>query len=85
MSEKQESTPTIVFSGEIFEATYIKSLLEENGIPVFLKNEHMSSIAPWDVSPGGANPMHVVVSSIHYDEAIKLIESTEVAPEETED
>lgn len=85
MATKQEETPKIVFSGEIFEATYIKSLLEENGIPVFLRNEHMSSIAPWDVTPGGANPLHVVVSSLYYDQAIKLIESTEVNPEETED
>ncbi len=75
MKLSEEGKPVVVFEGELFEVTYVKQLLEENGIIVFLKNELMSSIAPWNLAAGGFNSLKITVSSLDYDEAVKIIES----------
>lgn len=63
-----------VFAGELWQATMIQNILEDNEIQVFLENELMGTIAPWRVVAGGFNPVKVVVSSLDYEQAIKLIE-----------
>lgn len=63
-----------VFSGELWKATMIKNVLEDNGIRAFLQNSLMGVIEPWVVTPGGFEPVKVVVSSIEYDKAIALVE-----------
>lgn len=84
MESPEESKPVVIFEGEIFEATYIKQLLEENEIAAFFENEHMSSIAPWNLTAGGANSLKVIISSLDYDEAIKIIETMDISPAEEE-
>lgn len=63
-----------VFSGQLWQATMIQNILEDNQINVFLENELMGTVAPWRVSAGGFNPVKVIVSSADYDQAIKIIE-----------
>ena len=63
-----------VFAGELWQATMIQNILEDNEIQVFLENELMGTIAPWRVVAGGFKPVKVVVSSLDYEQAIKLIE-----------
>ena len=83
MEPKKEIKPVIIYSGDIFKASYIKSVLEENGINAYFQNEYMSSIAPWYVEPGGSNTLKLIVSNLDYDQAIKII--VEIENENSED
>lgn len=74
MENQKESVPVQVFAGDFQQAHVIKNMLEHHGIPVFIENEMMSSIAPFQVTAGGLSPVKVVVSSSDRDEAVRLIE-----------
>jgi len=73
MKTENEINPVEVFSGTQWETTMIKSLLENEGIEVFLKNEIMGTLNPWHTSPGGVNPIKVVVSGQNLDKALQII------------
>jgi len=79
MNNQQEIKPAQVYSGDLVQATLLKGLLEDNGIPAFLENELMSTIAPWRLGSDAHNPVKLVVSSLDYDAAIKLIEEFNTA------
>ncbi|MGY4385785.1 nicotinic acid phosphoribosyltransferase [Pedobacter sp. UYP24] len=74
MADQSEINLIEAFAGELWQATMIQNILEDNQIKVFLENELMGTIAPWRVSAGGFNPVKVIVSSADYDQAIKIIE-----------
>ena len=63
-----------VYAGELWQATMIKNLLEENERPAILENELMGTIAPWRISAGGAAPVWVIVEDTNQEKALKLIE-----------
>lgn len=63
-----------VFGGELWKATMIKNVLEDNNIHAFLENSLMGVIEPWIVSPGGFAPVKVVVATTDYDKAMQLVE-----------
>ena len=63
-----------VFAGELWQATMVQNLLEDNQIQGFLENKLMGTIEPWVVSSGGFNPVKIIVSSADYEQSIKLIE-----------
>lgn len=50
-----------VYSGNPIDAEIVKEVLEDNGIPVNIKNQLMGSIAPWYVSAGGIAPVDIEV------------------------
>jgi Putative prokaryotic signal transducing protein len=62
-----------VFSGDLYQATMVKDLLESNGIEVFIENKLMSVIEPWIVSPGGIAPVNVKIFGSDYTQAKELI------------
>ena len=62
-----------VYSGSFTESSYIKSILEEKGIKVLLKDELMGNIAPWYVAPGGVGAVKVVVPEDEVHRAIAII------------
>ena len=62
-----------VFSGNLYQATMVKKLLESNGIEAFIENELMSIIDPWVVSPGGIAPVNVKIFGSDYTKAQELI------------
>ena len=74
MHSENEIKPVEVFAGSSIQAGFIKSVLEDNEIQVFLYNEFMGSIAPWRVEAGGLNPVKVMVSSEDQVTALKVIE-----------
>lgn len=74
MTREQESKPVVVFAGEFHRAAIIKSMLENNGIYVAMQNQHMGSIAPWQVSSAGFNPVRLIISSHDHEQALKLLE-----------
>ncbi|MGE5316812.1 MAG: putative signal transducing protein [Chloroflexota bacterium] len=73
MNEKDKLTLMEVFAGELWKATMIKNVLEDNNIQAFLENSLMGVLEPWVVTPGGYQPVKVVVSNIDYDKAMQLI------------
>lgn len=73
MKDNSNVTPVEVFAGTALEAGMIQSILEEAGIPAFINNELMASIAPWQVGAGGAGAAKVVVSEHDYEKATQII------------
>lgn len=51
----------------------VKSMLENANIQAFLKDQHIGSIAPWQVSAGGGGAVKVIVSSLDQEEAQEII------------
>jgi len=66
---KPEINPVEVFSGNIEEAEFIKSLLENAEIQVFIKDEFVGTLFPWVAAPGGAGSVSIIVSSEDIDRA----------------
>jgi hypothetical protein len=62
-----------IFAGQLWEASMVKDILENNGIQAFLQNEYLGNIVPFQVAAGGMNPVKVVVSSLDYDAALLLV------------
>ena len=73
MSVSNNDSPVIVFTGTTLDAGMIQSLLQQEGIQAFIKNELISSIAPWQIEPGGLGAAKVVVSASNKDQAVKII------------
>lgn len=63
----------IIFEGNQIDSVIIKDLLIDNGINANLKNQLMGTIAPWQVSPGGFEPIKVEILSKDKDKALELI------------
>jgi radical SAM superfamily enzyme YgiQ (UPF0313 family) len=74
MAHSEETKPVEIFAGDFHRAAIIKNMLENHGIYVFIENQHMGSIAPWQVSSGGFNPVKLIVSGMDKEEATKLME-----------
>jgi len=79
MSTDQEIYPVVVFEGNDWEASMVKSLLNNAEIEAFLKDERMGVLAPWNVTAGGAGPVKVIVSNIDYDQALEVVAEFEKA------
>ncbi|MBN2482303.1 MAG: DUF2007 domain-containing protein, partial [Bacteroidales bacterium] len=73
MGRKSKSVPVTVFAGKTWETLLLKSLLEDAGIEVFLKDEAIGSLAPWYVGPGGAGAVKVVVSESDFELASQIV------------
>lgn len=86
MAQQQETKLVEVFAGELWQATMIQNVLEDNGVQVHLENALMGTIEPWMISAGGINPVKIIVSDVNLDRARKLIdEFNNSAPLETEE
>jgi hypothetical protein len=68
-----ESAFVVVFVGHTVEADFLKSLLESEGIKVFLRNEAMGTIAPFYVEAAGAGAVKVVVQRDDLDIAAPIV------------
>jgi len=77
MTTKKENDLIEVFAGSSIEAGIVQSMLQDAEINVFVKNENMGTIAPWQVSAGGVGAVTIVVGSKDYDEAKLIIEKFE--------
>lgn len=72
--KNDEPIPVEVFAGELWQATMIRNVLEDNNIQAFIQNSLMGVIEPWVVSPGGFEPVKVVVANTDYEKAMQLVE-----------
>lgn len=74
MNNQHKLTLEEVYAGELWKATMIKNVLEDNNIQAFLQDSLMGVLEPWVVTPGGAGAVKVVVSSTDYDKAMLLVQ-----------
>nr|WP_321452601.1 DUF2007-related protein [uncultured Carboxylicivirga sp.] len=77
MKAKKGNDIIEVFAGSPLEAEFVKSMLQDAGIEVFIQNENMGTIAPWQVAAGGAGAVTLIISSNDYDKAKEIIEQYE--------
>nr|WP_293839470.1 DUF2007 domain-containing protein [uncultured Arsenicibacter sp.] len=74
-----------VYAGSIMQAEVVKSLLENEEINAFLKDEFLGTLAPWWASPGGMGAVKVIVSKTDVDKAKAIIDAYQQnEPEDTE-
>jgi hypothetical protein len=64
-----------VFAGSLTDASFIQTLLENEGIEYVIENELMGTIAPWQITPGGVAPVKILVFENDAEKAIQVIES----------
>jgi len=74
MNADNEIYPVEVFDGNDWEASMVKSLLDNAEIEAFIKDEKMGVLAPWNVAGGGAGSVKIFVSNIDYEKAKEVIE-----------
>lgn len=79
MNKDQEIYPVEVFDGNQWEASLVKSLLDNAEIESFIKDERMGVLAPWNVDAGGAGPVKIFVSSVDFERAKEVIDQFEKA------
>jgi hypothetical protein len=64
----------IVYSGNIVQAEFVKSLLEGAGIRCFLKDEFIGTLAPWYAAPVGVGAVKVVVRDDDLEQAEAIVQ-----------
>ncbi len=77
MKTNNEVEPIEIFSGTIWEAELLKSLLENEEIEAFLKDEITGTLAPWYTAAGGMGSVKVIVSTLDFDKAKTIVEEFE--------
>mgnify|MGYP002152226950 CR=1 FL=1 len=65
-----------MFTGISWEAEMVKNLLENEGIQVFLINEHIGTLAPFYSTPGPGS-VQLVVSSLDAPKARDIVDEFE--------
>lgn len=73
MSEQNKKSQTEVFSGELWQASLMKQLLEEHDIYSVMNNEFMSSIEPAALGSPYINRVSLLVSRENQEAALNLI------------
>jgi len=79
MNSDQEIYPVEVFDGTQWQASLVKSLLDNAEIESYIKDSRMGVLAPWNVDPGAAGPVKIFVSSLDVERAKEVIEQYEKA------
>ncbi len=74
MQNKMDNEPVIVFSGTALEVSMVKSILDDNEIASYLRDEYIGTIAPWYSGGGGAGSVKIVVAAADSEKALKVIE-----------
>lgn len=70
----KEEKLVCIFSGSPMDAEILKQILEDNGIVANMKNQLMSSIAPYQISAGAVDPSDVEVFERDRKEALLLVD-----------
>ena len=73
MNSDDKTKPIAIFSGTQWEATMVKSLLANEQIESFVKDEIMGTLNPFYTSSGGIIQVKVLVSSKDFDKSAQVI------------
>jgi hypothetical protein len=79
MNTNQEIFPIEIFDGSDWEASLVKSLLDNAEIESFVKDSLMGNLEPWVVSGGGAGSIKIFVSNVDYEKSKEVIAQYEQA------
>lgn len=79
MKPDNEIYPVEVFDGNDWEASMVKSLLDNAEIEAFMKDEKMGVLAPWNVAGGGAGSVKIFVSNVDYEKAKEVVDDYQKA------
>ena len=74
MNMDQEIYPVEVFDGNDWEASMVKSLLDNAEVEAFLKDERMGVLEPWVVAGGGAGSVKIFVSNVDFEKAKEVVD-----------
>ena len=72
-AKKEDSNLIAIYSGDPIHAEIVKNRLLNEGILAHLKNQHMGTIAPWQVSAGGFAPIEVLIFERDKERTLLLI------------
>jgi len=70
----------VVFAGGSVQAGRIRTLLEADGLTVFLRDENMGLMEPWAVAGASVGAVKVVVPRPEADRALRLMRAAGVGP-----
>jgi Protein of unknown function (DUF2007). len=84
MKAEDEVFPVEVFDGTQWQATLVKSLLNNAEIESFVKDSRMGVLEPWVVDGGGAGPVKIFVSNLDVERAKEVIAQYEAAEKSEE-
>jgi hypothetical protein len=62
-----------VYAGTMMQAEMVRVLLNDSGIETYMKDSIMGTLVPWHVSPGGSNPVKVLVATPDYEKARYIV------------
>lgn len=79
MKPDNEIYPVEVFDGNDWEASMVKSLLDNAEIEAFIKDDKMGVLEPWTVAGGGAGSVKIFVSNVDCEKANEVIDQFEKA------
>jgi len=77
MKNKDEAEVVEIYAGTIWQAEMVKSLLNDEGIEAYLKDEVNGTMFPWIVAAGGSGSVTVVVAGEDADKALIIVERYE--------
>ena len=69
----EEYQLVVVFAGNPLEAGLVKSVLDDNEIASYLKDEVIGTLFPWYGAPGGMGAIKVLVERRDLDRAAHLV------------
>ena len=78
MNSKNDTKPVEVFAGTSIQASMVRSFLANADIDSFVVDDNMGTIAPWQVSAGGAGAVKVFVAEENMERSIELIRQMEI-------
>lgn len=74
MKPKEDITLVEIFSGTTWQVGMVKSLLEDEEIEAYLKDDIIGTLSPWWTAPGGVGSIKVMVSSLDVDKARLIVD-----------
>jgi hypothetical protein len=77
MKAEEHIEPVEVFDGTSWQAEIVKSMLENEGIHAYIKDNILGTLIPWNVAPGGAGAVKVFVAGADAEQAKLVVDEYE--------
>jgi len=75
MPRDEGAEPVVIFSGNVMDCDFLKSLLEGEQIPAYLKDEFMGGLEPfWAANAGETGGVKVVVAARDAERAAAFVQ-----------